>query len=227
MDAASHANRLARLLAVLQKGLGHELPNRLVAVQGLARLLEAEEVERLGADGRDYLRRLGAAADRAHALAAALADVARLARPPAAVEKADLADVVAEAIAEAKQLAAPTPPEYHASIPALALSVHGPALSRVLVRLLKHAGVARVDVSAGPAPAGAAIRIAGDRPAVPPEQAVRLFEPFAGAEDEGLDLFLARELAEGWGGSVVLESGGGAGTAFVVTCPLSHVPCPS
>src|SRR5437899_1008822 len=40
--------RLERLLACFQKALGHEMPNQLVAIGGLLRLLELEEGERLG-----------------------------------------------------------------------------------------------------------------------------------------------------------------------------------
>jgi signal transduction histidine kinase len=221
IDATPNETRLARLLAALQKGLGHELANQLVAVQGLARLLELEEGERLSAEGRDYLGRVAAGAARAHNLAGALADVARLASPapPGAV---DLAEVVAEAAAEAKQLAPGRAAEYHASVPAIQLSVPRPALRKALVILLRHAGALRVEVSGRPAATGVEIRIAGDGPAVPSEQVGRLFEPFTGPDGPGLDLFLARELAEAWGGSLRLDPGEGAGRVFIVACPL-HV----
>ena len=68
---------------------------------------------------------------------------------------------------------------------------------------------------------GAEVCVAGDGPAIPPDQVARLFEPFAGPSGHGLDLFLARELAEGWGGAVRVEPSGSAGTVFVVTCPLT------
>jgi hypothetical protein len=73
--------RLERLLACFQKALGHEMPNQLVAVGGLLRLLELEEGDRLGPDGRDYLGRLHAAVQKLDLLAAGLADLARTARP--------------------------------------------------------------------------------------------------------------------------------------------------
>jgi hypothetical protein len=75
------ADRLAHLLAVLRQALGHDLPNQLIAVQGLARLLELEQGERLGAEGRDYLGRLAAGAAAAHARVAELAELVRQARP--------------------------------------------------------------------------------------------------------------------------------------------------
>jgi signal transduction histidine kinase len=225
MDATPNEIRLGRLLAVLQKGLGHELPNQLVAVQGMARLLALEEGERLSAEGRDYLGRVAAGAAKAHALVSALAEVARLARPSAPNEAVDLAEAVAEAVAEAKQLAPGRSPEYHATVPALLLSSPRPALRTVLLALLRHAGTAaeRVELNTRPAATGVDLLIAGDGPGVSQE---RLFEPFVGPDGRGLDLFLAREIAEGWGGSVRSEPGERAGTVFVVTCPLSFVPSP-
>jgi signal transduction histidine kinase len=230
MDSNSNETRLGRLLAVLQKGLNHELANQLVAVRGLTRLLELEEGERLSAEGRGYLERVAAGTAKAHALVSALAELARLGRPAAEVETVDLAGAVAEAVAEAKQLAPGCPAEYHGTIPALLGVAPRPALRKVLVHLLRRAGTtaARVEVSARSAAAtGAELRIAGDGPAISPEQVARLFEPFTGPEGHGLDLFLARELAEGWGGALGVESTGGSETAFVVTCPLSSLPRPS
>jgi hypothetical protein len=75
-DGGRAADRCERLLAVLRQGLAHDLPNHLIALEGLARLLEAEEGERLSAEGRDYVGRLAAAAARAHAVVASLAATA-------------------------------------------------------------------------------------------------------------------------------------------------------
>ncbi len=221
MNPADNEARLARLLAVLRKGLGHEMANQLVAVQGLARLVEQEEGERLSAEGRAQLARVAAGAAKAHALAGALADVARLAGPPAPAERVDLAELVAEVVAEAKQLAAGRRTEYHASVQALALSVSRPALRKVLAILLRRTAGARVEVTTRPIAEAAEICIVAEGSVFSPESAGRAFEPFTGPEGQGLDLFLARELAEGWGGSLRLEPAeDGAGTVFVVTCPL-------
>jgi signal transduction histidine kinase len=221
------AARQERLLALLQKALGHELPNQLIALQGLARLLELEEGERLGAAGRDYLGRLAVAAEKAHALVAALAEVVRLERQPPSAEVVDVAEVAAEAIAEAKQLAADRPVEYHGPGQALLLSAPRPSLRKLLVLLLRRAGSAatderpvRVEVCTRLTPTEVEIRVSDDAAAIAHEKLERLFEPFVVGNGPGLDLFLVRRLAEGWGGAVRAESGPGRGTVFVVTCPL-------
>ena len=104
-DATPNATRLARLLAVLQKALGHELPNQLVAVQGLRACWTSKRGS--GSAPRDAATCGGwrRGRRRRSALAGALAELARLGKPAAAAEAVDLAEAVAEAVAEAKQLA--------------------------------------------------------------------------------------------------------------------------
>jgi signal transduction histidine kinase len=235
MDAdptPSAGARLERLLGVLRQGLGHDLANQLVAVRGLASLLETDEAERLSADGRDYLKRLSAAAVRAHALVADLADVARLGRQELA-GTADLADAAAEAVASVRATAPRRPVEYQGPGQPLLLAVSASALARVLFLLLRRAVGPPADdrplhvaVSARVAAGRAEVRVTDDAPALPAEFLGRLFEPF-GPAGEGFDLFVARWLVEGWGGTVRAESEPGRGNVFILTCPLSPVPGPS
>jgi signal transduction histidine kinase len=219
------AARLVRLLAVLQKALGHDLPNVLVGVQGLARLLESEEGERLSADGRSYLARVAAGAARAHALVGALAEVARLGKPMPAAEPVDLAELAAGAAAEVEQLALDRNVVYDGPQQPLILFAPRAALRKVLVLLLRRAmtaGPRRVEVSGRVADTAAEVCVADDGPALPPEEIGRLFEPATGPDASALDLFLVRHLAEDWGGSVRVETGGR--TAFIVTWPAKTSP---
>jgi signal transduction histidine kinase len=231
---ASEQARALRLFAVLQKALGHEFPNILIGIQGLVRLLELEEGGLLSADGHDYLERVAAGAAKAHALAAALSDVARLGKGKTPAETVDLAEVVAEAVAEANQLAQGQFAAYHGLTQVLILAVPHLALRKVLGLLLRRAATARpgesprhVEVSARVNGTEVEIRLADDGPALLPEQIARLFEPFMGADDTGLEMFLLRQLVEDWGGRVRVESKPGSGNVIAVTCHLSPVPCPS
>src|SRR5689334_5074425 len=88
-----------RLLACYQEALGHQLPNHLVALQGLARLLEEAEAGRLGPEGRTYLGRLAALARQVDDTVRALAEVGRVCRD-ACGGPTDVADVAHEAGAE-------------------------------------------------------------------------------------------------------------------------------
>lgn len=102
-----------RLLALLQKVLGHDLPNQLIAVQGLAQLLDADAGDRLGDDGREYLHRLSAAAQRAHETIHSLADLIRALRAPRSVLRVPVPDVVREAAQEVNLLFPDCRIEYH------------------------------------------------------------------------------------------------------------------
>jgi signal transduction histidine kinase len=210
-----------RLLACFQKALAHELPNQLIALQGLARLLEEEEAQRLSADGRDYLRRLAAAARRTHALVGALVEVGRLSRQDHRPERLDPAEVAAEALAEVRQLFPGQEVEYDGPHDAPVVTAPRAALRQALVQLLRYAAAAqggrplRVALRAGPAE----LRLAADTPPVPAGRLATLFEPFAAAAGTGLELFLARQLVEGWGGTVRAEPSAGKGIEFVISWP--------
>src|SRR5207253_9653137 len=99
MDPHPTSERTGRLLACYQKALGHELPNQLVAVQGLLRLLDAEAGHRLDADDRALLQRVIALAQRAHGLVNELAELSRAGREQPPAGGADLAEAAREAAA--------------------------------------------------------------------------------------------------------------------------------
>ena len=232
-DAEALRRRLAqaeRLLACFQKAVGHELPNQLVAIQGLAQVLDLEEGERLSPDGREYLTRLAAAARRTHTLVRALADVGRAWRDRRLREPVALEDEVREAVAQVNQLSSGHPVEYHFSELTTVLTVPRLALRQVLVQLLKHAVQAapdgrtpRVTVGARRTEAGAEFWVAGDSPGTPSGDPQDLFEPFAPGTGpttgNGLGLFLVRLLVEDWGGSVHIQSVPGQCLTILVRSP--------
>src|SRR5262249_39646848 len=101
------------LRVCLRRALGHELPNHLVALQGLIRVLEWEQADRLNEEGRNYLHRLAAAAERVHGMIHTLADLLRpegTRRPAAPVP---FLEVAQEAAAEVQPLLADRSVEYH------------------------------------------------------------------------------------------------------------------
>ncbi|HXG10237.1 MAG TPA: HAMP domain-containing sensor histidine kinase [Gemmataceae bacterium] len=217
-----------RLLNCFQQALGHELPNQLVAIQGLLRVLALEERDRLGPESREYLERVTAAARRVHELVRALAELGRTARDDQPAETISLAEAISEAAAEVKLLYPDYRIEYDFSHPAPALTVPRPALHRVLVQLLGHASRAgtpdrpiRVRVGARSTDAGVEFWVADDGVGLSPAQQRQLFEPFAGPDrPEGageLGLFLVRHIIEGWGGTINVRSEPGQGTTFTIT----------
>jgi signal transduction histidine kinase len=212
-----------RLLALLQKALGHELPNRLLAIQGLAQLLTIEEAERLSADGKDYIARLAAAAQRAHALVKTLADIVHVGRPEPTAQPTSVAEVVREAVAEAKQLFPCTAIEYHLPETGPLLRVPRRDLRQVATHLLRNtcrAGAPdrelRVEVGAHDTPKGVEFWVTDTGRGLTTEEQERLFEPFATHDEAGLGLILVRDIVESWGGQLHVQSAPGQGSKFTV-----------
>src|SRR6266849_10400467 len=128
-----------RLLAAYQQALGHELPNRLVAIQGLVQLLQLEEADNLGAGGRAYLHQLAGLSRRAHEMVRALAEVGQAVRAAQSSAPTDVADVAREAGLAVNQLYPQVCIEYHFTNPAPRLRVARPALYQVIDHLLRNA----------------------------------------------------------------------------------------
>src|SRR5262249_35917259 len=103
-DPARALARAQRLLACFQQAVGHELPNLLVALQGTARVLEQEAGDRLDAETRSGLLRLGDLAARIHQFVVALAEVGRTCRRVEPLAEVSLEDVCREAAAEVSWL---------------------------------------------------------------------------------------------------------------------------
>jgi signal transduction histidine kinase len=214
--------QLERLLGCFQKALGHELPNQLVALQGLARLVEMEQAERLDDEGRSHLLRLADLTRRADGLVRTLAEIGRLTREPAPIEEASLAETAREAAAEVNLLSSGWSIVYPIDPEAAVLPVSRRSLRLVLVHLLRNAvqaGGGRaspIEVASRRAPEGAEWWVKDDGRGLPEAQAGRLFECFAGGGTAGLGLFLVRQIVAGWGGALRIQSEPGVGTTFTV-----------
>jgi signal transduction histidine kinase len=231
-DASRHdvgrvPTRAERLLACFQKALGHELPNQLVAVQGLVLLLREEEAGRLSPEGRDCLQRLAGVVQRTHALVRELAEAGRAVRGQAAEPgEAGLREAAQEVLAEVKQLSPGVVIEYHVLDPGRPLPVSEASLRQVLAGLLRHAvrrrapdRPLRVEVGARLTDKAAELWLADDGPALSAAEQQQPFEPFLGA-DQGLGLFLPSLLVDGWGGALRVRSEPGMGTRYTAVIPL-------
>jgi signal transduction histidine kinase len=238
MDPSSEANpqdlrrsleRAERLLACFQKALGHELPNQLVAIQGLVYLLQEEEADRLDEDGRACLGRLAAVVKRTHTLVRELADVGRAVRRGPVGGEARLRETALEVFAEVKQLSPGQPIEYHVADPGQPLPVAEVGLRQVLGGLLCHAArraagrPLAVEVGARVTADATDIWLADDGPPLSAVARQQLFEPFAGG-DAGLGLFPTSLLVATWGGRLDAGPGPDGGTRFTITLPKSSQP---
>jgi signal transduction histidine kinase len=224
--------RAERMLACHQMALGHELPNHLVALSGLLQLLATEEESQLGADGREYLRRIMAATQRVQTLVGRLAEMGRVLRDSWQVERVALNEALREAAVESKKLSPQAILEYHCCEPSPSLVVARKALRQVLLELLRNAVEAAAPERPPKIEVGTRLRdglvefwISDNGRGLSPERQRRVFEPFPGSDvavaGSGLGLFLVRLLVENWGGTVRVESIPGQQTTFTVATPLA------
>lgn len=72
----------------------------------------------------------------------------------------------------------------------------------------------------------AEVRVSDNGPGIAPENLQRIFQPFVSTKGKGMGLGLAicREIVEGHGGRLEVESTEGQGTTFTVTLPLHSEP---
>jgi signal transduction histidine kinase len=114
-------------------------------------------------------------------------------------------------------------------------------LHRILVNLLRNAREAiehqaersepgRIRVSLQRGEAASLVRIGDNGPGIPARARENLFLPFAGStrqEGAGLGLAIARELAQGHGGDLVLLESGPAGSTFELRLPGAPPKAPA
>jgi signal transduction histidine kinase len=118
------------------------------------------------------------------------------------------------------------------------VSADGEQLHRILVNLLRNGrqaitgqvesdGHGTIEVSLDQTDDVSLIRIADNGPGVPERVQARLFQPFAGSgrpDGAGLGLAIARELAQGHGGDLILASTGPTGAVFELKLPGAPGP---
>jgi signal transduction histidine kinase len=214
------------LLAGYQQALGHELPNHLVAMQGLARLVLADQAAGTAPAGRELLERLADLAQRTDRLVRTLAEIGRLDRAPGLAEPVPLTEIVSEVVAEVKILFNRVAVEYIIPNHMPTVVVPRRGLYTVLHHLLRNAAraaqtnpAARVELGARQTPDGLELWVADNGRGLSAAQQLHVFEPFHGdaaSEGQGLGLFLVRQVVAGWNGSVRVHSEPGKGTTFTI-----------
>ncbi len=209
--------RCERRLQALGRVLNHDFPNQLVIIQGLVQLLALEESERLSADGREYVRRLAAAAARVLDMGQGLKTLARLGT---AVEKATtplvLRDLAGDLVRQVKQLFPNVNLHFDFPPSAPAVKAERRALHQAMVELIRYmasgqTGANVIELSARPCAAAMELRLA---PRAPVASSNRIK-----ADESRLEWLLARELVESWGGTLRVAEEPGGGKFFSILVP--------
>jgi signal transduction histidine kinase len=224
-EPGGRADQQERLLSCFQTALGHELPNKLLGLQGYAAELVTSLKGHPDLSLREMAGQLADLADRLHSQVHALAELGRLLREPGLAETVPLEEAGQEAAAEVNILFRDRPIEYHfqKSLPTLTLPRR--TLHVLLVQLLRNgveAGVSgrtlRLEVGSRPCAEGVEVWITDNGRGMSEAEGQKLFEPFASRHSDqyGLGLFLVRQLMAGWGGTIRIQSRPGEGTTVTL-----------
>lgn len=228
-DAVRRAELIEPVLACYQQVLGHDLPNRLVALQGLAVLLDGP-ADRLDSDGAQMLRQIAELSRGIDTWVRRVAQMGRLCREPLSDVPIDPSEVASEAAAETKMLVAGLAIDYHWEQGVPAARLPRLALHQVLVQLLRRAASSdspgrscRARLDGRVAPGGFEITVAGGAPlwapSGDPEKLRELFAPERATEETRIGFWLARQLAAACAGRLRISCEPEAGNAIALFFP--------
>jgi signal transduction histidine kinase len=224
-SSRSSQEQAERLLACYQAALGHELPNKLVAIQGLARTLESLARDHLDKDERQLLDNLASLTRRTDELVRSLAAMGRLRRELQGGGSSAPGDVAAEAATEMNLLSPGRPIEYDCPNALPLLAVPRGALHQVLTQLLRNAVQSavvdrplRIALELRHVAGGVEFRVTDNGRGLDDTHADGLFDPFRSGNPErhGLGLFLVRQVVAEVGGMMRVQSELGRGTTITV-----------
>jgi hypothetical protein len=216
----ARAQRADKLLACFQSALNHDLPNQLVALQGLVQLLDFEQKGTLGSDSKELLQRLEASARRALDTIFVMRDLQRLTSNVLAKEKVRLAELAPDVVRDIRSLFPDFAADSRLSLEQNEVDVVRQALHRALVQLGRLAlGLARG--SRGTIEIGCRARTGKKEVWIRLEEPVlegsKTPGPLKGAEKR-YEFLVARELADGWGGTLHQQAGP-TGPVFLLAIP--------
>ena len=236
-DVRAALNSRARLAALGEAvaKINHDLRNMLTSAQIASERLAASDDPDVGR----ALPRLERALDRAVKLASHVLAYGRSQEPAPEARPAPLAEAV-EMAAEEARLSEDGVRRDSAIDPADQVLADPDQLHRILVNLMRNAreaieqqsgregGVVRVELLREDGVS--LIRLSDDGPGVPDKVRERLFLPFAGSGrpgGAGRGLAIARELAQGHGGDLVLARSGPQGATFERRLPGAPMRAPA
>jgi PAS domain S-box-containing protein len=235
-EAHAAATAAIRELEAFSYSVAHDLRAPLRSVDGFAQALAEDYGHLLDEEGRDYLERVRAAAQRMGHLIDDLLALSRLSRVELRRERVELGALAQEAAARLRQ----AEPERQVALEVAAgliVEADPRMLAVVFDNLLGNAWkftrprpVAHVEVGAVRGPGGAAYFVRDDGVGFDPQYASSLFSPFKrlhGArefEGTGIGLATVARVIQRHGGRVWAESSPGAGATFYFTLEPEYAP---
>ncbi len=223
-----------RLLACYQQALGHDLPNKLVALQGLARLLEEELAGQLSGETSEWLARIVGLTREIDDRVRALAEMGRALQQGGPVTTIDLEETWLEVRSEISfQTNHGILADFCFPVEVVVLPCR--SFRRLLAEFFRYAvrrslpGKDLRTLLSAEALGSDVVLLCFQDNAAPPTAGI-LEQPFDPRLDDpagpaaGLGLFLARLLVEGWGGTIRLSAPSEGGCLVAVEIPQPPPP---
>jgi two-component system sensor histidine kinase/response regulator len=232
---------LDRLKDEFIAAVSHELRTPLTSIIGYIELLEDEGVD--GPNTGRFAEVIGRNAEQLLRLVGDLLFLSRMRSGKLALElqSIDLAEIAAEAVAEARPDAQLKHIDLVLSLAPVPLFAADPGrigqlLGSLLSNAVKFTGIGgRVEITTGVTDGQAVLTIADTGMGIPAAELDRIFERFYRTEPAtrrvipgtGLGLAIATAIADAHHGAITVESSEGQGSTFTVRLPLRPVPAGS
>jgi signal transduction histidine kinase len=216
------------LLARYQQALGHDLPNKLVALQGIARLLGQELDGQLSGEAKDWLTRVVCLTMEIDNQVRTLADIGRACKQTGLVATINLAELWSEVRTEVAWQKSDRTIRCDSCFAEPIVVLPERSLRRVLVELMRYAvhrslpgKDLRLVLSSERLRSDLVLVSLQDNALVPPHDVLEqaLSSRVDGPQGSLLGLFLARLLVEGWGGTMRLSTPSEGGCLVTLEVP--------
>ncbi|MCL4301439.1 MAG: GAF domain-containing protein [Anaerolineae bacterium] len=238
LNDITELKKLDEMKTVFVETVSHDLRNPLATIHGFATLLQREQ---LSERGRSNLAGLMQGVTQIQSLIQNLLDLARIeAKMDEQVESCDLVEITGEVLASLELQLAEKEMTLTADLPSGLPPVSGNPLrlSQVVTNLVGNAikytpRGGRIFVGVNREKDGhIRLQVSDNGPGIPAEDQDQIFEKFYRVptmedsewiEGTGLGLSIVKAVAEGYGGSVWVESELGAGSTFICIFPALPV----
>jgi len=222
------------LKTALLNTVSHDMRTPLASIKASAGSLRQRDVPWTDADRDEFAQAIEQQADRLDRIVANLLDLSRMEggalRPQRALH--DVGALVEDVVERLREQTAAHPVSASVDPDLPPVSLDYVEIDQVLSNLVENAAKyappgTPIDVTARRLGDAVEIEVADRGPGVPPEAAVRLFEPFfrlrqsGGPTGLGLGLAVAKGLVEAHGGAISVRGREGGGARFAFTLPLA------
>jgi PAS domain S-box-containing protein len=232
-ERTAHLQQTITDLEAFSFTISHDLRSPLRAMQGFAQALLTEYADKLDAQGRDYLERIGNSAVRLDRLILEVLTYDRLGRGELALKPVDLDQLIEEVIdsypsIRISQAEVTVEHPLHSVLGSHSFLIQ--CVSNLLenaVKFVPAGSKAKVRIWTSEGGSKTRLYIEDNGIGIPLDSFSKIFEPFqrahphAGYEGTGMGLAIVRKAMQRMGGTVGVQSHDGQGSAFWLELPTA------